>query len=181
MRTRLVHLAACLVVSSSLALAQAPGGKPKPGPGHRRLEYFVGKWTSVADVKASPFGPGGRMENQDTCEWFEGGFAVVCRSEGKGPMGPTKAIGILGYNAELKVYTYYAIDNGPMDMTTVPRGTVQGDTWVYNDQSRMGGRMVTSRYTIKQSSATSYTYKWETLGEDGAWQTLIEGTSTKTS
>ena len=45
----------------------------------------------------------------------------------------------------------------------------------------MGGKMVKSRYTINQTSPTSYTFKWEMQGEDGAWQTIMEGKSTKTS
>ena len=181
MRTRLFNLAVCLVLSSRLALAQAPAEKPKPGPEHKKLAYFVGKWTADGDTKPSPFMPGGKFTSRDTCEWFDGGFAVVCRSEGKGPMGPTKALGILGYSAEEKAYTYYGVDNSPMNMATVPRGTVEGDTWVYNDESKMGGKVVKSRYTIKITSPTSYTFKWELVGEDGAWQTMMEGKTTKAS
>jgi len=161
MRTGPLQLAVCLVLSSGLALAQAPAEKPKPGPEHKRL--------------------GGKMTSHDTCEWFEGGFAVLCRSDGKGPMGPTKALGILGYSTEEKAYTYYAVENGPMAMASVPRGTVDGGTWVYNDEAKMGGKTVKSRYTINTTSPTSYTFKWETQGEDGAWQTMMEGKSTKAS
>ena len=181
MNTRLLNLAVCLVLSSSLALAQAPGQKPTPGPEHKKLGYFVGKWTMDADTKPNPFMPGGKMTNQDTCEWFEGGFAVLCRSEGKGPMGPTKSLGIMGYSTEEKVYLYYGLDNSPMAMASVPRGTVQGGTWVYNDDAKMGGKTVKSRYTIKEVSPASYTFKWETVGEDGAWQTVMEGKATKAS
>jgi len=181
MRTKALQISVCLVLSSGLALAQAPGEKPKPGPEHKRLGYFIGKWTAEAEMKPSPFMPGGRMTNHDTCEWFDGGFAVVCRSEGKGPMGPTKALGILGYSTEEKAYTYYAVNNGPMDMATVPRGTVQDRSWVYDDEAKMGGKMVKSRYTIQEISPTSYTFKWEILGDDGAWQTLMEGKSNKSA
>ncbi len=181
MRTSPLQFAVCLVLSSGLALAQAPGEKPKPGPEHKKLGYFVGKWTAEAETKPNPFMPAGKMTNHDTCEWFEGGFAVICRSEGKSPMGPTKAIGILGYSTEEKAYTYYAVDNGPMTMASVPRGTVDGSSWVYNDEAKMGGKLVKSRYTINQTSPTSYTFKWEMQGEDGAWQTMMEGKSTKTS
>src|SRR5213594_4845982 len=128
MRMRLFQVAVCLVLSSGLALAQAPGEKPKPGPEHKKLAYFVGKWTTDAETKPNPFMPGGQMTGQDTCDWFEGGFAVLCRSEGKGPMGPTKALGILGYSTEEKAYTYYGLDNSPMAMASVPRGTEQAGT-----------------------------------------------------
>lgn len=135
-------LSALVVVSFAglqLVAAQAPE-EPKPGPEHERLGYFVGKWTSEGEMKPGPMGPGGKMTSTDTCEWFDGRFAVVCRSEGKTPMGPSKSVGILGYSAEEKVYTYYGIDNSNMTMTTVPRGTGQGDTWTYTDESMMGGK-----------------------------------------
>ena len=164
-----------------LALAQAPGEKPKPGPEQKKLGYFVGKWSADAEMKPNPFMPGGKVTSLDACEWFEGGFAVVCRSEGKGPMGPMKSIGILGYSTEEKVYTYYALDSGPMAMATVSRGTTQDGTWVCNDEAKMGGKMVKSRYTIKETSPTSYTFKWEMLGGDGSWQTLMEGKTAKAS
>jgi len=181
MRTKLVILAVGLVLSSAVALAQAPGEKPKPGPEHKKLGYFVGKWTMDGDTKPNPFMPGGKVTSKDTCEWFEGGFAVLCRSEGKGPTGPMKSLGIMGYSTEEKAYTYYGLDNGPMAMATVPRGTLEGGSWVYNDETKMGGKMVKSRYTIKDTTPTSYTFRWELLGEDGAWQTVMEGKATKTS
>ena len=175
-----LRLTATLVaLSSGIALAQAPAGPPKPGPEHQRLGYFVGSWHSEAEVKPNPFMPAGKMTTDGTCAWFEGGFAVVCNSSGTSPMGPTKAIGIMGYSTEEKVYTYGGVDNGPMAMTSVPRGTVKGSAWVYEDESKFGGKLVKFRYLMNESSPTSYTFKWQMLGEDGTWQTLIEGTSTK--
>ena len=179
--TRLAGLAICLVLASGAGLAQVPAEKPQPGPEHKRLGYFVGKWTTEGETKPNPFMPGGKMLNHDTCEWFDGGFAVVCRSEGKGPMGPTKTIGIMGYSAEEKVYLYYGLDNSPMAMATVPRGTLNGGIWVYNDEAKMGGNSMKSRFTIKEISPRAYTFKWEVLGEDGAWQAMFEGKSTKSS
>lgn len=181
MRTMSLALAACFVVTSGVSLAQAPAEKPAPGPEQKKLGYFVGRWTTAGEMKPNPFMPGGKMTSNDVCEWFDGGFAVVCRSEGKGPMGPTKGLGILGYSTEEKAYTYYGIDNGPMAMSSVPRGTVQSGTWTYDDESKMNGKMVKSRYVIKETSPSSYTFKWELQGEDGAWQTIMEGKSTRAS
>ena len=55
-------------------------------------------------------------------------------------MGPTKAIGTLGFSTAEKVYTYYGLDNGPMAMTSVARGTIKGKTWTYLDESTMDGK-----------------------------------------
>jgi hypothetical protein len=178
--TKTLHVtAALLALSSGFAFAQAPAGPPKPSPEHKRLGYFVGTWHSEGEVKPNPFMPAGKVATDDACAWFEGGFAVVCNSSGTSPMGPTKSIGIMGYSTEEKVYTYGGVDNSPMAMTSVPRGTVKGGAWVYEDESKMGGKMVKSRYLINETSPSAYTFKWEMLGENGAWQTIVAGTSTK--
>jgi hypothetical protein len=158
--------------------AQAPQA-PKPGPEHEKLAYFVGKWTGQGEVKPGPMGPGGKITSSDNCEWFEGRFSVICRSEGTTPMGPTKSIGILGYSPEEKVYTYYGVDNSGMTMASVPKGTRQGDTWTYHDEGMMGGQKVKTRVTIKEVSPTAYTFKMEMQGPDGKWMPMMESKQTK--
>jgi hypothetical protein len=167
-----------LVIVQLIAAAQAPPAS-KPGPEHQRLAYFVGKWTTEGDMKASPMGPGGKISSTDACEWFEGRYAVICHSEGKTPMGASKSIGIISYSSEEKVYTYYAVDNSNMTMTSVPRGTVQGDTWTYTDESMMGGKKVKTRVTIKELPPTAYTFRMELQGADGKWAPMMESKSTK--
>ncbi len=174
-------LAAYSVISIAglqFAAAQAPQA-PKPGPEHAKLGYFVGKWKAEGEAKPGPMGPGGKITSTDTCEWFEGGFSVICRSEGTTPMGPTKNIGILGYSAEEKVYTYYGVDNSGMTMSSVPKGTKQGDTWSYTDESTMGGQKVKSRVTIKEVSPKEYTFSMEFQGPDGKWFQAMTSKNTK--
>jgi hypothetical protein len=174
----LIGAAVVLAVAPRIAGGQAPQAS-KPGPEHKRLGYFVGKWKAEGEVKPGPMGPGGKMISNDTCEWFEGKFSVVCRYEGSGPMGPNKGLGILGYSTEEKVYTYYAVDNTNMGMATVPKGTIQGDTWTYTDEATFGGSKVKSRVTIKELSPTSHTFKLEVLGPDGNWMTMVETRNNK--
>lgn len=166
------------VVAAGAVLAQ-PAEAPKPGPEHAKLGYFVGTWNTEGDMKPNPFGPGGKMTMKDHCEWFEGKFAVVCHAEGQGPSGPAKGIGIMGYSPEAKAYTYFGVSNDGMMMTTIPKGTIDGDTWTYTDESTMGGVTMKSRYVLKLLSPTSYTFKWEMQGEDGKWTTLMDGKATK--
>lgn len=116
---RTLAFASVLVLSLvAAARAQAPAGPPKPGPEHKKLEYFAGKWTMEGDLKPSPFGPGGKVTATDNCEWFAGGFHIICRSEGKGPAGDMKSLALLGYSGEEKAYTYYGIDNMGMGSGT---------------------------------------------------------------
>jgi hypothetical protein len=181
MKRTFALLAASVVVSlvAVQLAAQAPPAAPKPGPEHQRLGYFVGKWTVEGEMKASPMGPGGKVTSTDTCEWFEGHFAVVCHSNGKTPMGVSKSVGIMSYSPEEKVYTYYGVDNSNMTMASVPRGTVQGKTWTYTDESMMGGKKVKSRVTLKELSPTAYTFTMELQGPDGKWAPMMESKSTK--
>jgi hypothetical protein len=181
MKRRFNLFAAYVVVSVAsvqFVAAQAPQAAA-PGPEHARLGYFVGKWNAEGEMKPGPMGPGGKMKSSDTCEWFEGKFSVICRSEGTTPMGPTKSIGILGYSPEEKVYTYYGVDNSNMTMASVPKGTLRGDTWTYNDEGMMGGKKVKTRVTIKELSPTAYTFNMELQGPDGKWIPMMESKNTK--
>lgn len=171
--------ASMLLLLTGTASAAEPAGAPQPTPEHQKLGYFVGNWKSEGVVKENPFMPAGKMTSTDRCEWFEGGFAVVCQTEGSGPMGPMKGLGIMGYSTEEKVYLYYGLDNSGMIMTTVPRGKVAGPDWTYEDESVMGGTKVKSRYALTQTSPTEYTFRWQMADEKGAWVTLMEGVSRK--
>jgi hypothetical protein len=183
MNRRIRRLSLGIVIAAAAyqtsAAAQAPQPPAAPTAEHKRLAYFVGKWTTEGDMKDSPMGPGGKISSTDTCEWFSGGFAVVCHSDGRTPMGPSKSIGIMGYSAEEKAYTYYGIDNTNMVMASVPKGHRQGDTWTYTDEGMMGGQKYKSRVTIKELSPTAYTFKMEMEGPDGKWAPMMEAKSTK--
>jgi Protein of unknown function (DUF1579) len=173
-------LATCVALVGAGLVASAVAQPPaKPGAEHKRLEYFVGKWTTEGKMESGPMGPGGTMTSNDTCEWYEGGFAVVCRSEGKTPMGPMKSLGIISYSPETKTYTYYGVDNSGMTMTSVPQGTVQGKAWTFTDEGMMGGQKMKSRVTITEVSPTEQHFKMEIQGTDGKWMQLMESTGKK--
>ena len=84
---------------------------PKPGMEHQKMSYFLGKWHSTGTLKPGPWGPGGAMSGDDTCSLMPGGFFVVCNSEGSGPLGKMNGLGVMGYDAEKKVYTWNGFNN----------------------------------------------------------------------
>ena len=181
MQTNLKAILALVLVSFGAATVAAAQAAPaqKPGPEHQRLGYFVGRWKAEGEIKPGPMGAGGKVTATDSCEWFDGKFSVICRSEGQGPSGPSKSIGILGYSVEEKVYTYYGVDNSSMVMSSVPKGTVSGKTWTYTDESTMGGQTVKSRVTIEEESPTAYTFRMELQGPDGKWIPMMQSRNTK--
>jgi Protein of unknown function (DUF1579) len=172
-------LAVSLLLLIALPALAEPPKLPAPGPETQKLAYFVGTWKTEGMVSENPFMPGGKMSSTDTCEWFDGKFAVVCKTRGQGPMGPSRGLGIMNWSPEEKVYLYFGVDNTPMAMSTVPRGTVDGDVWTYSDESRMNGKLVKSRYVMTRIDQRTYSFKWEIEGEGGAWSTVVTGKSTR--
>lgn len=159
------------------ALAQAPSGQPKPGPDQQKLAFFVGKWKSEGDLKPSAFGPGGKYSGTETCEWIAGHFGVLCRSQGTMPMGAVNGVSMIGYDAGEKTYIYTEINT--LGETTISRGTVDGETWNWTNDAKMGGKLMHQHFTMKVVSPDTATYKFEMAEGDGPFSLVMEGKQTR--
>jgi hypothetical protein len=151
---------------------------PQPTAEHEVLGMWVGHWSGSGEMKPGPFGPGGPMQWTEDCSWFGGSkFHVVCKSKGTGPMGPTKGLGIMGYDPGKKVYTHYGIDSS--GWTGHSDGTRSGDTWTFRTTETMEGQTYHTRFTMTMETPTDMTFTWE-MSEDGkTWTSVFEGTSEK--
>lgn len=158
------------------ALAQTPEA-PKPGPEHKVMDFFAGSWLTEGEMKPGPFGPGGKVTSRDVCQWFEGGFQLVCKGRGTGPMGPMISMGVLAYKAADRTYTYYGIDNAGLSELSIGRRS--GKTWTFTSTANMAGQSFKSRYTMVETSPVSYTYVWETSTDGTNWSTMLEGKAEK--
>ena len=162
-----------LVAGAAMA-QQAP---PKPGPEVKRLAVFEGKWTGEGDMKPSPWGPGGKISSKDECTWSDGGWQLVCKGSSTGAMGNMSATNVMGWNGEEKAYKFMGYDS--MGMMTMAKGTVSGNTWTWSGQDMMAGKTIHSRYTVVETSPTSYTFKWETSEDGKTYATMMDGKATK--
>ena len=159
---------------TSLLFAQAPPAPPKPGPEHKKLEYFVGEWTVESEIKANEFVPAGKTVSTETCTLGPGGFYVESRAEGG--QFPTR-LAIIAYDSHAKVYaSYYANSGGLVGTAT---GTVNGNTWTWMVEDKFAGNVIKGRTTITMSSPTQYTIKYEMADEKGGYTTIVEGKATK--
>ncbi len=168
-----------LAWTAAVSVAQEPQ-MPKPGPEHKALSVFAGKWSFEGKMNDGPMGPGGPTSFTDHCEVFEGGFALVCRSEGKNPSGaPTKALAIMTYDSERKAYTYYAVESGaPAFMATGK--TADGKTWNWEARSKMGDQTMDTAVTVVLTSPTSQTFEMKVSTDGGkSWTPAISGKYTK--
>lgn len=159
---------------ASLLLGQAPPAPPKPGPEHKKLEYFLGKWTVEGEIKANEFAPAGKTVGTETCTLGPGGFYLESLAEG-GQL-PTR-LAIMAYDSHAKVYTsYYANSVGLVGTAT---GSVNGNTWTWMEEDKFAGNAIKGRTTITMSSPTQYTIKYEMADEKGGYTTILEGKATK--
>ena len=174
---KLPILATCGLLAAALSFAQEKQEKkmemPKPGPEVKKLGYFVGHWKSEGEMKPGPMGPGGKMTSDSHCSWMTGGWFVVCNEDGSGAMGKMHGMGVLGYDANEKKYTYNGFNS--MGENEKATGTVDGKVWTYTAESMMNGKMVKGRYTITETSSTGYDFKLETSEDGNTWTPMMEG------
>ena len=158
---------------TSLLLAQAPPAPPKPGPEHKKLEYFVGKWTGEGEIKANGYVPAGKTVSTETATLGPGGFYVETRNEGQ--FGTRLAI--VAYDSHAKVYTSYYANSGGLVGTAT--GTVNGNTWTWMVEDKYAGKSIKGRTTITMLSPTESTSKYEMADGKGGYTTIVEGKATK--
>jgi hypothetical protein len=164
---------ALLALLPAAALAQAP----QPSPEYKRLSYFAGTWSFDGAVKDTPLGPGGPITFKQTCELMEGGLALVCRSEGKNPMGPTKAVAIISYDAQQKAYTYTAAESNMPAFTAI--GQVNGAVWTWNAEMTMGTQKIFTRVTQTEGGPKALDFAMELSLDGKTFARVIEGKLTK--
>jgi hypothetical protein len=170
-----------LLLTAWLALAAAAMTQmemPKPGPEHKKLDMFVGSWTLDGTMKPGAMGPGGTMNENEKCDWMEGNFFVVCHSDYKTTMGNGSGVAVMGYSTDDKAYTYREFNSwGEFDDS---RGSLDGDTWTWTNDEKMGDKTIKGRFTMKIVSPTSYNFTFEMSQDGKSWTTVMDGKATKT-
>jgi Protein of unknown function (DUF1579) len=165
------------VLSASAVRAQTPPEAPKPGPEEQKLAYFVGKWVAEAEMKPSAFGPGGNVNFTQTCEWFAGNFSLICHTEATMFGSVIKALSIMGYDVGDKTYVYF--ETNSVGQNTFSRGTVDGDIWTWAGDSKVNGKTMRSRFTLKRVTDDTATFKFEMGAGSDAMVVIMEGKQTR--
>lgn len=157
--------------------AKAPTPVPRPGLEVERLGYFVGAWNSAGKVQPGPWGEGGDTNGRDSCGWMPGKFFVGCMMQSDGPMGRIQTEGIMGWDTEKKVYTWTSFDSrGRREMAT---GAYENGVWTWSGETKMGEKVVKTRYVVTDTTPEGYAFKWETSPDGKAWTASMQGKVTK--
>ena len=176
----LLSAAVVAVIAAAGSFAQAQMAMPKPAPELQKLDYFVGKWKVTGEMKPGPMGPGGTMTMTEEDSWMDGQFFVVTHSKFSSPsMGSGSGISFMGYDPDRKMYTYDEFNSmGEAEHST---GNLDGDTWTWSADAKMGDKVMKGRFTMKILTPSSYTFKYEVSPDGGTWTTVMDGTATKVS
>jgi len=179
-------LATTPAATLAMSTTPTPSGQPataqqlKPGPEVQRLAYYLGTWNGQGQTKGGPFGPAGKLSSTISCDWFAGGFHLVCRGEERGPTGKRTFLNILAYDEKAKAYTEYGISSlGDSEYST--GGSIVGNKRIFvkDLDSNAEGKPIKLRYIEEQVSPTLYTYQAEASIAGGPWTVIAEGKITK--
>jgi hypothetical protein len=172
----LATISAAWLVLAAAALAQME--MPKPGPEHKKLDIFAGSWTLDGDIKPSSMGPGGKMTETEKCEWMDGSFFLVCHVDLKSAnVGNGTGVSYMGYSADDKAYTYREFNSWGEFVES--KGSVDGDTWTWINDMKMGGATMKGRFTMKILSPTSYNFSYEMSQDGTTWTLVMDGKASK--
>jgi hypothetical protein len=162
-------------LAPGIACAQSqPSTTPTPGAEVQKLGYYVGTWNGHGESKGGPFGPPGKLSSKMTCDWFAGGFQVVCRGEETGPTGTRGFLNILSYDEKARSYTEYGISSLG-DAEYDQGGTLVDNTLTYLVDQAEGGKAIKLRYTEVHASPGRMTYRAEASLGGAPWAMIAEG------
>ena len=165
-----------IALLTTVAAARQPAQVPKPGPEQKRIGYFAGNWRFEGEAKPSPLGPGGKIASTESCDWFAGGFHLVCRTKGTGPMGSSTGQSTMSFDAGRKAYAFHAVNS--MGSVIFVRGQVDGKVWTWSDDVTIEGKTMQIRATVTEESPTAYSFKLE-AGDGSKMAVVEEGRATK--
>jgi len=84
---------------------------------------------------------------------------------------------VLTYNTEAQLYRSY--DFNSVGQSGAAKGTVDGDTWTFDGEAMIGGKLIKTRHTIQLPSPDSAVMKSEISIAGGPMTLLMELKSTR--
>jgi hypothetical protein len=176
-RTTLATIAAMAIGAAAARAQEKKPPMPRPGPEVEKLSYFIGAWSSPGHIKPSPWGEGGDTTGRDSCRWLPGKFFVGCMMQSESPMGRIQTEGIMGYDTEEKIYTWTSFDS--MGRHETATGKFENGTWTWSAETKMGDKLVKTRYVVTDTTPEGYTFRWETSPDGKDWNWMMQAKVTK--
>jgi Protein of unknown function (DUF1579) len=153
---------------------------PARAPELKKLDYFVGTWTTDGTIYPGPWGAGGKMTATATTDWMAGDFFLVRHSDAKMPAelgGDNTETAYFGYDAAKGVYTFDEFNSA--GRRYISQGTLSGDTWTWTSSQNYQGQEVQQKVTVKIASPALYNVKFEVSVDGANWMTFMDAKVTK--
>jgi Protein of unknown function (DUF1579) len=148
----------------------APSG-PQPGPEHKQLQVFVGKWNTEGRTRPTAGTPSVKVRAVDEYEWLPGEFFLLHRITAHVGDDEMHGIEIIGYDQDSDMYPMYFFDD--KGTTTISQLRRRDDsTWTIAADGE--------RATIKfDESRASFTAAWERRTNGARWEPWMDVKLTK--
>ena len=155
-----------------------------PGPGHKKLEMYTGKWKSESVDFESPWGSAAKSSGSFEGRMILGGFFMESKGHNIGADGAWDSLEIMAYDSEQSHYQDAWFDSGG-DFDRPWKGEpataiIQGNSWNWSWNEEKAGK----NYYCRQVDTFAPDLKsmtWEVLySENGSdWIKRGEGRATK--
>jgi hypothetical protein len=117
----------------------------KPGPEHKLLDVFIGKWINQGHTVATADTPSVKIVTSDVYEWAPGGFFVLHYAYGLvGDLGGG-GIEIIGYEAASQKYNSHFFDG--QGNVVISELTVHNGVWTWIGDWAGEGHRATSIFS----------------------------------
>src|SRR5215469_8919473 len=154
-------------VVSGLEVSSGPDRRP--GPEHRALDVFIGRWINRGRTTA-PDGPSVDIVTSDVYDWAPGGFFVLHYAYGRIGDVDVGGVEIIGYDPEGRAYRSAFFDSHGNATTSqlIERGSV----WTWRRQG--------TRTTVTFSDdGRTQSARHERTRDGASWESSMEVTLRK--
>lgn len=153
-----------------------------PGDMHKKLDVFVGSWTSITKSWMAPGAPPMESPGVSENEWILGGRFVAQKFEGTFMGQPFSGIGYTGYDNIKKTYIGTWMDNmGTVIMSSTGSMDKDGKSMTFKSKidDPMSGKETDIKETISIVDADHHTFEMWGPGPDGKMFRMMEITYTR--
>ncbi len=141
-----------------------------PGPEHKSLGMFIGRWMNEGYTVETPGAPSVKILTSDIYEWMPGGFFVLHTAYGRIGNMDVGGTEILGYDpVARKYFTVFYDSRGNVNEAEL---SVDGDTWTWKG-TETG---CTAVFTENGKIQTAHHVRRD---ESGSWVPAMEVVLTK--
>jgi hypothetical protein len=158
------------VTAVAEGLTRTSGRPAAPGPEHRNLDVFIGKWINVGHTVATPEVASATIVTSDIYQWAPGGFFVIHSAYGLIGDFPVGGVEIISYDPDAGRYRAQFFDS--QDNTTISQLSLADGVWTWAGQR--------TRCTAAFSDDGRIQTAHHEMSEDGVtWQPSMEVTLRK--